>query len=346
VKKKLPIVLAAFLAVALAAAAVLWRMMTGPLYHPGDVRASNRPLEPLADAGPNRWVAGPGVELHHFEQGQGRAALMVHGGPGFAPEKPWRAGELLAGRLRLVYYHQRGCGLSSRPIATLAGRDFYSNMTALHRTLGLPPQIADIERIRRTLGQERLLLIGHSFGAFIAALYAAEFPERVSALVLVAPADVVVLPSPDGGLFELIRRRLPPAMRSEYGDYLEEYFDFRRAFSRTERESSEFYARIAKYYGAAYHAGGTGLLSPGYTPLATFLSMGKRHDYSDAMRRVGAPVLVVHGADDLQSEAASRRFAALFPNSRFVVIAGAGHFVFDQQPAAFAAALREFLGLT
>lgn len=163
--------------------------------------------------------------------------------------------------------------------------------------------------IRRTLGQDRLVVIGHSFGAFIAALYAAEFPERVSALVLVAPADVVVMPSPDGGLFELIRRRLFPAMKSEYETYLAEYFDFRRAFSRSEPESSEFYSR------------------------------------SDALRRVSAPVLVVHGADDLQAESTSRRFAAFFPKSRFAVIRGARHLVFDQQPEAFASAVRVFLGV-
>ena len=41
---------------------------------------------------------------------------------------------------------------------------------------------ATIERIRRILGRDRLTLVGHSFGAFLAAMYAAEFPDRVEAL--------------------------------------------------------------------------------------------------------------------------------------------------------------------
>ena len=48
-----------------------------------------------------------------------------------------------------------------------------------------PAQLADIERLRRASGETSLILIGHSFGAFLAALYATEFPERVRAPVLV-----------------------------------------------------------------------------------------------------------------------------------------------------------------
>ena len=54
-------------------------------------------------------------------------------------------------------------------------------------------------------------------------------------------------------------------------------------------------------------------------------------------------MLVLHGADDLQSEAASRQYSDLFPNAQFSVIEKAGHFPFEQQPEAFAEAVRAFL---
>ncbi len=78
--------------------------------------------------------------------------------------------------------------------------------------------------------------------------------------------------------------------------------------------------------------------------LAVYLSMGRRHDWRAPLARVTAPVLVLHGADDLQPESRSRAFAALFPHARFEVIPGAGHFSFDQQPREFAARLVQFLG--
>jgi proline iminopeptidase len=81
----------------------------------------------------------------------------------------------------------------------------------------------------------------------------------------------------------------------------------------------------------------------GFVPLAAFIGMGKHHDYSAALRRVTVPILVIHGGNDLQPEASSREFAGLFPSSRFVRIEGAGHFVFNDRPSEFAAAVRAFL---
>lgn len=336
-------VLVAVLAVV---AGMAWYWMMGPMYRPGDVRAGHNVTEsltPPAQVG-IRWVVAPGIELHHFEQGSGPAILTVHGGPGFPPLEPWTAGHVLAERYRMIYYHQRGCGLSTRPIASFADSNQYANMQRLNRTLGFPAQIADIERIRRILGQDRLVLMGHSFGAITAALYAAEFPEHVQALVFVAPANLAVLPTKGDDLFAMVRRRMPASMRDEYERYLVEYFDFRAAFRRTEAQSSEFYGRLGKYFaaGTAIPAG-SDAASAGYVPLAAYIGMGKHHDWSGAFRGVTAPVLVIHGGSDLQSEATSRGFAELFPHSRFVAIAGAGHFVFNDRPEEFAAAMRGFL---
>jgi proline iminopeptidase len=74
-----------------------------------------------------------------------------------------------------------------------------------------------------------------------------------------------------------------------------------------------------------------------------YVSMGQRHDYRAALKQVTAPVLVIHGADDLQSEAATRMYADAFPNAQFTVIPQAGHFSFQQQPEAFAALVSQFL---
>ena len=340
---------AGVLAVVLAAGAwLVWQWMMGPMYRPGDVRAGRNvdaPLRPPAQSG-ERWAVAPGIELHHFEQGSGPAILMVHGGPGFAPMEPWAAGAILGEHHKVIYYHQRGCGLSTRPIASFTDPNTYANMQRLNRALGLPAQIADIERIRRIMGEDKLVLMGHSFGALSAALYAAEFPEHVKALVFVAPANLVVMPVKGEDLFGLVRRRMPAPMKDEYERYMAEYFDFRGAFRRTEAQSSEFYGRFGKFYLAAIGSSaspGTDANGAGYVPLAAYLGLGKHHDYSAALRGVTAPVLVIHGGADLQPESASRDFAGYFPNSRVVVVPGASHFAFNDKPEQFAAAVRGFL---
>jgi proline iminopeptidase len=339
---------AALLVAVAALAAWMWHAMMGPMYQPGDVRAGKDVAGPLAPAGASgaRWRVAPGIELHHFEEGAGTPILVIHGGPGFPPAGPWRAGAALGRDYRLIYYHQRGCGLSSRPIKRFSGSNMYANMKELNRTLGLGAQVADIERIRRILGVEKLVLMGHSFGALLAALYAAEFPEHVRASIYVAPADLTVLPNKESDLFELVRRRMPAEMKPEFESYMTEYFDFRRAFQRSEEESGAFYGRFAKFYGAAAgaalpHSGDVS--AAGYQPLAVYCSMGKHHDYSAALRAVTTPVLTIHGSLDMQPESVSRGFAARFPNCRYTRIDGASHFVFEDRPEEFAGQVREFL---
>jgi pimeloyl-ACP methyl ester carboxylesterase len=81
----------------------------------------------------------------------------------------------------------------------------------------------------------------------------------------------------------------------------------------------------------------------GWMVWAQYVSMGQRHDYRVALAQVDAPTLVIHGADDLQSEAISRMYATAFPKAEFAVIKEASHFSFKEQPEQFAQIIAEFL---
>jgi proline iminopeptidase len=81
----------------------------------------------------------------------------------------------------------------------------------------------------------------------------------------------------------------------------------------------------------------------GWMTWGMYVSMGQRHDYRPALKNVTAPVLVIHGADDLQSESASRLYAETFPNAEFAVIENVGHFSFEEQPEQFAKIVSDFL---
>ena len=81
----------------------------------------------------------------------------------------------------------------------------------------------------------------------------------------------------------------------------------------------------------------------GWGVQAIYVSMGRRHDYRSALKEVEAPVLVLHGAKDLQSEAVSRTYADALPNARFKVLDSA-HFAFYERPEEFAAVVGGFLG--
>jgi hypothetical protein len=61
------------------------------------------------------WKVEENILLQHFEHGTGRPVLVIHGGPGIPPHMPWKGLERLDGEYRFFYYHQRGCGRSTRP---------------------------------------------------------------------------------------------------------------------------------------------------------------------------------------------------------------------------------------
>jgi pimeloyl-ACP methyl ester carboxylesterase len=74
-----------------------------------------------------------------------------------------------------------------------------------------------------------------------------------------------------------------------------------------------------------------------------YFSMGRKYDRRDALKKVSAPVLVIHGENDIQPERASRAYSGAFPNSTFRLIKRAGHFPFLDQPSEFATAIGGFL---
>lgn len=193
------------------------RGMSQPLYRFGQVRAGENlrgPLEPPEQADADCWQAESDIGLSFDSFGEGHPVLVVHGGPGIPYGNAWKGLDALTDQYQFDYYHQRGCGNSTRPFDRFEGGNFYDNMIELERTLGLGTQIADIERIRQILGREKITLIGHSFGGFIATLYAAEFPNRVDRLILVAPAGVLPPPDEERNLFDVARTRLDgPAKR-------------------------------------------------------------------------------------------------------------------------------------
>jgi proline iminopeptidase len=223
-------------------------------------------------------------------------------------------------------------------------------MKTLDRSLGLGAQIADIERIRQILHDDKLILIGHSWGGFLASLYAAEFPEHVEALILVSPANTLVMPQPDAksDLFAAVREKLPADEQAQFDAFMQEYFDFKALFQKSEADLVAMNKQFGKYYlqiadvDTEWQPSSQGKPG-GWMVWAGYVSMGQRHDYRPALHNVAVPVLVIHGADDLQSEAATHLYVEAFPNAEFAVIENAGHFTFEEQPEQFASVVESFL---
>jgi len=294
------------------------------------------------------WKVEDKILLYHFTQGKGKPVLILHGGPGMPPYKPWKGLASVKG-YSFAYYHQRGCGKSTRPVDKFESQNFLQNMSILNKLLGIKTQLADIERIRHLLKQDKLILIGHSYGAFLATLYAFEFPERVEKLVLISPADILSLPSTHGGM-DRMRKHLSLEEQAEFDAFLKEYFNYGAIFQKSEDELARINSGFAKFYVAALRKIGVGLAEEteetkglgGWMVHALYLSLGMKYDLREYVKKITAPVLVIHGARDIQSEAASQEYAALVQKGIFKVMAEASHFAFDEKPEEFASLISDF----
>lgn len=353
-KKKI-ILITLILVILVLVIALLFKNYIGkPLYEPGrlqqDAKITKSLIPPAQPDEANFWLVEPDIKLHFFSAGEGRKILMIHGGPGFPTSEPYPALAELTAYFKFYYYDQRGCGQSTHPIEKFESANFYKNMVLLDQKLGLASQIADIERIRQILGEEKIILMGHSFGAFLATLYAIEFPEHVKAMILIAPANLLVMPSDEPDLFTSVQKLLPDSLRAEYAQFMKNYLNFQDIFSKTENDLALLNRDFAKYYKIAASKNNSLAVidtnirnNGGWMVIALYFSMGKSHDYREMVKKVGIPTLVIHGQKDLQSENASRLYADLLPNSKFEVIPQAGHFPFYEQAVNFAKITGQFL---
>ena len=126
------------------------------------------PIEPYNHG----WLSvGDGHEIYYEESGNpsGKPCLFVHGGPG-GGASPAARQFFDPDKYRIVLIDQRGCG-RSKPHASIEAN------TTWHL-------INDIELIRETLGIDRWLVFGGSWGSTLSLAYAQSHPERVTELVL------------------------------------------------------------------------------------------------------------------------------------------------------------------
>lgn len=254
--KKVLIIAASLLVLGFVGYKVMIHFMTAPMYLPKDLTSKEEYKALLEDVNKqdktNYFELNDNISLYFETQGSGKTPVLIaHGGPAIPYEKHWNGLDSLQNEYTFYYYHQRGSGKSTRPFDKFESSNFYENAIALNKTLGIPAQIADIEQIRKKLGQEKIILIGHSFGGFLATMYAIEFPERVKSLVLVTPAEVIKMPSNGDGLYGAVQKKLPESMQEAYAKYLEKIFDFGSLFEKSEQALIDQTVEFIEYFNVA-----------------------------------------------------------------------------------------------
>lgn len=219
--------------------------------------------------------------------------------------------ELLAARFRVTSIDQRGHGRAPKPATGYSGEDYARDV--------------------KELLSERTLLIGHSLGARNALVAGARYPEKVSAVVAI---DFTPYIEPE--VFDALYARVAGGERSfaslqDVSSYLKERYP-RLPDDAIERRARHGYESV----------------NGAWRPLASAAAMretcaGLRADLTGVVKEISVPVLLLRGKESrLVSPEAWAKTRALRPDLPAREIAGADHYVHEEQPGAVAAAVLDF----
>jgi pimeloyl-ACP methyl ester carboxylesterase len=260
-------------------------------------------------------ITEDGRRLCWREVGSGEPLLMHPGGPGMSSAY---FGDLpeLAAKHRLLLLDPRGTGGSDRPADDAA--------------FELADYAGDVEAIRRHLGFERLNLLGHSHGGFVAMAWASANPQHVGRLVLANTA---------ARFSDAIRSARSARVASHegrpyYADAVEALRLHAEGRYESDDELRELYRREARLLLApettvenlADVLGPAGASAAALRHFNNHVAAGM--DQRAALARVDAPTLVITGELDSFGESTAREIADALPNGTLVVLAAADHFPF------------------
>jgi len=264
-----------------------------------------------------------GVQLFERRLGEGPPVVVLHGGPGAHHDYLLPGYDRLATGRELVYYDQRGGGRS--PVA----RDV---------PVGWQEHVADLDALREAWGLDRLVLLGYSWGALLALLYATANPMHVARLALVSPAPAWRAARDD---FERAfqARTTAPALQAERAAL--------RESGLRERDPAGYQRRLFELSVRAYFADPARAheLTPfrvtGRTQQEVWASLGD-FDLRPSLGAVTCPALVLHGDADPIAPAAAQEVATLL-RAEWHLLPGCGHVPHVEAPEAFVALLDRFL---
>jgi pimeloyl-ACP methyl ester carboxylesterase len=251
-------------------------------------------------------------------RGVGGTPHMVFLHTGISDLRSWdEVSALLSPDMDVVAYDRRGFGVT----AYRAERH---------------DQVGDLLAVLDGLGLDDVVLVGNSRGGQIALDFTLAHPTRVSALVLVAPA---VTGAPAAEAIEPVEAAIWETLEAAEA-----------AGALDALNLGEIRLWVDGPYGPEGRVGGAARdLALDMNRIALRAAdPGQESEPPDAWSRlseVRCPVLVVAGDLDLAHiRARAEELASRIPGGRFAVMAGAAHLPGLEQPVAFAAVLRDFLG--
>jgi pimeloyl-ACP methyl ester carboxylesterase len=246
-----------------------------------------------------------GIELEVLRRGTGRPILLLHGFDTVDAAAPFLDG--LAREGEVVAPSAPGFGNSPRP------KDFDTVYDLVHL----------YRAVLSALPDDKITVVGFSFGGWLAAEIAAICANRIDKLVLVDPLGIKISDRETPDILDIFNKSPDEVRRCRWHDPDR----FAPNYNAMTDEALVIHARnreaLCLYAWHPYM----------YNPQLRYWLGG-----------IDVPALVLWGAGDgIVSPDYGRAYAAMIPGARFELIAGAGHHPEIEQPEAFVDCVARFL---
>ncbi len=252
-----------------------------------------------------------GAEIFYETVGEGPPVLVLHGGLGLDHTYLRPYFDALADTNQVIYYDHFGNGRSTRPAD-------YAEMT-------FDRLASDAAGLLDHLGHESAVVIGHSYGGFIAQHFAITHPDRLSGLALLNTVPAFDYAPGVSGTEEQMA-----AFGKLFSQPMASDADFQETwnaiipmyFADYDPEVGAALDAATSYSGEAWNAAGA--------LLATFNTL-------EDLPSIAVPTFVVGGASDpiTLPGPGAERIAGLIPGADLAIFEGSAHYPFITEEDAF-----------
>ncbi len=309
--------------VALAVLAAI--IIVGPLLAPyQDVPGAVAPQE-FADAD-SRFITVNGITLHYKQYGQGEPVFILLHGTLMNTYTWHEVVEPLAQQGAVIVYDRPPFGLASRPMpGEWEGASPYSYESQTDLLVGLMDE----------LHIPQAILVGNSMGGSIAMLTAQRHPDRVQALVLVAPAQTSHgFPGAVRWLFATpqMRRLGPLFLRNQVEKFGADIY------AQSWHDPSQIQAEDKAAYSTLFR------IQNWDRSLWELFVAARPFEAILDPHAITAPTLVVTGDDDrVLGTATNVALSKELPHAQLATLAGCGHTPQEECPDDFMDAITHWL---
>ena len=289
------------------------------------------------------------LTLYYEEFGSGPAIYILSGGPGEAPEEPYRQiVDSLKSFYTCVLVHQRGTGKSK-------------NIPINEKTITIASYSEDLELIRKARGDKEIALFGISWGGFLAMDYAARYPAAVSHLMVICGGP----PS-----YKLWNVLFDNQFARRSVAELDSMNNLQKIFStKTEKELDSLkitdpyckevlaYKEFIIFHVRAMYYDRRKVSRPMYEkafyefnfqviPIIDKEMIETKYDITEKLKKLKVPALIVYGRQDDQGESTFFLQKESLKYNETHVIEQCGHEILEEQPTAFFKILMDFVKRT